>query len=158
MDEQRRGRVRTSVMVTAGLGALATIGCLGLGDEDCAKRGGDLACDGQKCVMSLEEELETANGCADEVPARGGFVHVEYGLPDDFRAFEQDLKEAIERRTPVLECSEEEIIELRPRFEVLRAEVIEPLDGWSRVRRGSIDLGKIEEFNAAVNAWVAASC
>jgi hypothetical protein len=143
---------------TASLGAIAAVGCIEIERGHCAKRGGDLACDGQKCVMSLEEELETANGCADEVPARGGFVHVEYGLPDDFGTFERDLKEAIERRTPLLECNEEEIIELHPRFEVLHAEVIEPLDGWSRVRRGSIDLGKIEEFNAAVNAWVDASC
>lgn len=158
MVKQRHGSVWASVSVATGLGTVAMAGCLQLGDEHCARQGGDIACGDRKCVMSLEEEVEAADGCVDEVPARGGFVHVKYGLPSDFDTFQRNLETAVGRRSPPLMCNEEEYIELRPRFEVLHAEVIEPLDGRSRARRDSIDLGKIDDFTRAVDLWIEESC
>jgi hypothetical protein len=144
--------------VTAGFATIVGIGCIAIEEGHCARRGGDLACDGRKCVMSFEAEIERIDGCTDEVPARGGFVHVKYGLPDDFDTFQRQLQTVADRRSPPLACSMDEVVELRPAFEVLHAEVIEPLDGHSRARRGSIDLGKIDDFTEAVDAWMAVSC
>jgi len=158
MAKQRHGCVWVVVCVVASLGALITEGCLQLGDGHCALGGGDIACGEQKCVMSLEEKAETADGCMDEVPARSGFVHVKYGLAGEFESFEEHLETAVGRRSPPLACNMGQVDDLRPIFGILKTEVTDALDGKSRVRRKSIDLGRIDEFTKAVDGWIEENC
>jgi len=146
------------ISASASLGTIAAAGCIEIQDGHCALGGGDIACGEQKCVMSLETKEETADGCMDDVPARGGFVHVKYGLPGDFATFEEHLETAVDRSSPPLACNMEKTEGLRPSFDVLHAEVIAKLDGKSRVRRKSIDLGRIDDFTKAVDGWIEENC
>ena len=142
---------------TAGLGTVLTTGCLRLKKEHCALHGGDIACEEQMCVVSLEKDSLTTKGCMDAVPSGGEYAHAKYGLPESFETFLRQLETAVQEKGLTCEDIEEARV-LKPDYETLFEEVIEPLDGKSRVRRDSIPLERIGTFNDKVDAWLAESC